>query len=99
MKKRKDDTAAETELLPETLEDWPGPEPAMPAGAGVESLEVSIPAGRVITGVRVRAVGRHEHNGILYPEGAEITMSPEAAELAEKRGDIEIAGLNEEQQQ
>jgi hypothetical protein len=43
-----------------------------------------------VTGVRVRAKGPHEHDGTPYLAGAEFSMSPEAAELAFARGDVEI---------
>jgi hypothetical protein len=57
------------------------------------------PAGTVVTSIRVRAHRHHEHNGVDHPAGAEFTMSPDAAELSAARGDVDILGFIEEEQQ
>lgn len=53
-------------------------------------------AAQVVTGIRVRALGAHEHNAVRYARGEAFTMSPETAELAARRGDIDIVQFIEE---
>lgn len=49
----------------------------------------------VVESVTVRALGKHEHDGVPYGPGAEFEMSPESAELALARGDVELVKVNQ----
>jgi hypothetical protein len=77
----------------EAAEAGASEDPLIPGSAG---YGMPLPAGTVVTGVRVRANRKHEHDGNDHPAGAEFTMSPDAAELSAARGDVDILGFNEE---
>lgn len=79
--------------------------PGVPAEADLPPLAEPAPAppiadpprAIVVTGVRVRARRRHEHDGTVHPAGAEFAMCPDAARLSAARGDIDLLHFIEEE--